>query len=828
MPHLCQPWLRRILLPAPTAAAMVAAVLAAQNSQAMDMTQSSLGPRVKVTIKPGLPAPIQVQQVSEADTPVARVQADGTEFAAPIEDCPAGQQTDAKGRSSSMASSGSVITRAGVDIFSARYSAKAAWNGWISAETVQADGSLTATAGWQGKTTAGHLDALSDEQAINDRLILTWSDRLQRGVSFKWNELDHRQKASLGIDAEGRADNLGKHRLNFIRGDRRMEAPGQPPRVGPTRPFRQRSSRQGDIVNSQIWHTGHPVDNWPLPGYAAYTLAQQTRQPMIYAGGNDGMLHGFSATEGREKIAYIPRGVISGLARLSDPDYDARHRYFVDGSAMSGDIPSGSVASSQWRTVLAGMAGAGAKGYFVLDITHPEAFSESGASSLVLLDRTQTRNSDPGDCASLDEMRQRATCQENKDLGHIFAAPVLDDANPQRSTQITQLNNNRWALVTGNGYHSTNQRPVLLIQYLDGNQELLRLVATGNTPTGTTPETSHNGLSAPRLVDINGDGLPDVVYAGDIQGNLWKFLIASGDSSRWGVAFDGRPLYTAWGGSSPSATRNLRQAITAPPSVRANDRRRASKNAKEGRERLTAGGMLVAFGTGRHITRQDSGNTAVQSIYSILDSTRYRLLADGRVQACLDGKDSDCRQPDGQRAAPVSGIGELARRSVNHQPAGAAGQGFWRVDSTTDLDWTRHKGWYMDLPLPGERLLKPMGFHDGSNILAIYSQIPAGSPRRPGESASPPDACNASEERQFLTFMNIMDGKRPGVPLMDSNGDGVYGTADEEVSRASVARGSQALLHKGHHAIGYDAEGRRNVLARMPEQSLRPSWRQMK
>lgn len=83
-------------------------------------------------------------------------------------------------------------------------------------------------------------------------------------------------------------------------------------------------------------------------------------------------------------------------------------------------------------------------------------------------------------------------------------------------------------------------------------------------------------------MDINGDGRADVVYAGDIQGNLWKFLIASGASSRWGVAFDGRPLYTAWGGSSPSATRNLRQAITAPPSVRANDRRRASKMPKKG------------------------------------------------------------------------------------------------------------------------------------------------------------------------------------------------------------------------------------------------------
>ena len=165
---------------------------------------------------------------------------------------------------------------------------------------------------------------------------------------------------------------------------------------------------------------------------------------------------------------------------------------------------------------------------------------------------------------------------------------------------------------------------------------------------------------------------------------------------------------------------------------------------------------------------------------------------------------------------------------MNPQTQGIVGRGTWRVDSTTDLDWTRHKGWYMDLPLPGERLLKPMSFYDGSNLLAIYSQIPARSSRRPGETTSPADACNVSGESQFLTLMNIMDGKRPGVPLMDSNGDGVYDTADQETSRTAVSGGAQTLLNKGHHAIGYDTDGHRNVLARMPEQSLRPSWRQMK
>lgn len=823
MPYLLHPRLRQLLLPS-------LAVLAAQNSLAIDTAQPSPERRVKVTLEPGLQAPVQMQRFSAAGAPVSQSQRDGSEFAMPIEDCPTDQSTDAKGRSSSVTSNGSVIAKAGVDIFTARYSAKAAWSGWINAETVQADGSITAAAGWQGNTTADRLDALSDQQVLNERLILTWSDRLQRGVTFKWHELDRPQKASLSVDAEGRADNLGKHRLNFIRGDRRMEASGQPPRIDPTHPFRQRSSRQGDIVNSQIWHTGRPTDNSPLPGYAAYTLAQQNRQPMIYAGGNDGMLHGFSATDGREKIAYIPRGVFSGLARLSDPGYGARHRYFVDGSSMSGDIPSDSNAPSQWRTVLAGMTGAGAKGYFALDITRPEAFNEPSASSLVLLDRTLPRNSDPGDCAIYADLWKRTTCQEDQDLGHILAAPVRDDANPQRSIQITQLNNNRWALVTGNGYHSTNQRPVLLIQYLDGNQELLRLVATGDTPTGATPETTNNGLSAPRLVDINGDGRPDVVYAGDLQGNLWKFIIASDASSRWGVAFDGRPLYTARGGSSPTASRTLRQPITAPPAVRANDRQRVTIDPAGGNERVTVGGMLVAFGTGRSLTRQDSGNTAVQSIYSILDNTRYKLLADSRVQPCLgdSGTDSGCKLPAGQRPGPVSGIGELAKRAVSHQTQGVLDHGIWRVDATTDLDWIRHKGWYMDLPLSGERLLKPMSFYDGSNILAIYSQIPARSTKLPGPTASPPDACGVSEESQFLTLMNIMDGKRPSVPLMDSNGDGVYDAADQEASRTNVSRGSQTLLNKGHHAIGYDADGRRHVLARMPEQSLRPSWRQMK
>ncbi|CAB5656669.1 Tfp pilus assembly protein, tip-associated adhesin PilY1 [Delftia tsuruhatensis] len=711
---------------------------------------------------------------------------------------------------SSAATSGSTSTRNAVGLYTAHYDPQQAWKGWITAQTIAPGGATGAAAGW-GAHTADQLDALTD---INNRAVLTWNgNHPGQGVPFRWASLNTAQKAHLG-QSRGTPDGHGENRLNYLRGERGMEGTGSPPSYTATRPLRQRQSRQGDIINSAIWYTGAPSSLYPTQDYMQFAQTRQNRTPMLYVGGNDGMLHGFSALDGSEKLAYVPRGVIPGLAQLTEPGYDNRHRYFVDGSPMTGDVKIG----SQWKTLLVGTLGAGGKGYFALDATDPANFGENNAASLVLLDRSlHASETFPANCSLLSDDQARKRCEEDKDIGHVFAPPVLDDSNPQRTTQITQLNDGRWAVVMGNGYNSRNGRAVLLIQYLDQGRELLRLP----TPAGTPG----NGLSAPRLVDINGDGRPDVVYAGDLRGNLWKFLIASDDPSSWEVAFGGQPLFQVDNSRAPS--------ITAAPTVRANDRRQVMKNSAGQDENLAVGGMMVAFGTGRNVTVQDPVNPQAGTLYSVLDSTRYKRAGGGaRVEPCLSTADADCKLRADQVPRPTSPheLIDLAQAGANTTGTGAsAGRNFWQVNGG-GVNWTTQRGWRFTLPEVGERLLKPMAFFDGSNILAIHTQIPAQGDGIDGVAAGPQETCEATAvngERQFLTLLNIMDGKRPSVQVMDTNGDGVYNAADGNMHRMTVSKGAQTQIIQGERIVMKGDKDEENILARMPEQPARPSWRQM-
>ncbi|RQO82053.1 pilus assembly protein [Acidovorax sp. FJL06] len=718
------------------------------------------------------------------------------------------------------------------------------WYGHVTSSSIDTSGNFTPNADWglaSGSTTKGLSTA--DKLAtvdINTRLILSYKVQTtpaSTGISFKWANLSTSttgasqqmwlNNGTVGSTSTIAGDSRGQDRLDFIRGDRTKEASNYSG-SNTTATFRNRKNRQGDIVNSAIWYVGPPASGNSASSYSTFAANNRGRLPMLYVGGNDGMLHGFSAKDGTEKIAYVPHGAVQNLSSLTNTSYD--HRYYVDGSPLSGDINIGTTASPDWRSYLVGTMGAGGRGFFVLDVTKPGPldssssvpspatnFSEANAASLVVMDKTAAPISDAVPPA------KPADANASPDIGHIFGAPVVAESNQQLALQITRTNDGRWAYITGNGYNSANERPVLLIQYLDGDKSLKTIpaVAVG------AAEAVGNGLSTPQFLDVNGDGSPDFVYAGDLRGNMWKFDISNIDATQWGVAFSGSPLFTATYTSGGSTSR---QPITAPPVLRPN---------------RTVGGLMVAFGTGQNLTEGDRSDTSVQTVYSILDNTSYLIENTGANAGKVKVKTS------GPTPATVSGRSALQAEAVNDGAdnttagtglgtAGAGvstGRSFWTLTTQevkyvckpTDAGCTVKMGWYMDLPVAGERVTSSFAFYNGGNTLEIISEKPAsGSATATGQEVCAPQP---SAAKTYRTLVNIASGAPAPLPIMDVNGDGLYNSSDMSgtTNYARMSSSSKELrFTTGTKQIRKGNDGKSDALKIYPPLLLRPGWRQLK
>ncbi len=387
----------------------------------------------------------------------------------------------------------------------------------------------------------------------NVRTILTWSGGA--GRYFRWSNLTSAQQTAL----------RSQQVVDYLRGDQ-----GQEQKNGGA--LRNRDNKLGDIINSSPLFVGPPAFRYGFDGYASFRSNHGSRPGMIYVGANDGMLHGFDATTGVEKFAYVPGKIIHDrLASLARPDYT--HKFFVDATPVMGDAYFG----GSWRTLLAGGLNRGGQGIYLLDITEPESFGPSN----VLWEFTD---------------------QDDPDLGYTYSQPA-----------IARMQNGQWAVIFGNGYNntesdgnpSTSGRAVLYIAFVDrGSSGWVERDNFFKLDTGQGWTTKPNGLSSATPVDIDGDNKVDYIYAGDLHGNLWKFDVTDPNPSNWIVA--------TLGGTGPTPlfqTQIIKgdgslQPITVRPEV--------------GRTPF-GNGIMVYFGTGKFIEERDVSSTEKQSFYGILD-----------------------------------------------------------------------------------------------------------------------------------------------------------------------------------------------------------------
>lgn len=321
-------------------------------------------------------------------------------------------------------------------------------------------------------------------------------------TAFVWADLAQTHKDALNTQpftSPAVVDSLGSDRLNYLRGDRRKEIKPSTP-LGP---FRPRDIVMGDIVNSGLVYMGKPSGSIPGTDYSGFYESNKNRKPVIFANANDGMLHAFYDTTGQEAFAYIPGFVAGKLNQIPDQDYT--HFSINDATPVVAEAYVG----TQWRSVLVSGVGGGGQGLYALDVTNPETFTKDN----VLWEFTERDHSAMGNVIGTPQILKLRTTDAGSSPSYKWYAVVASGINNYKA----------------DGYASTTGNPSLFII------DLSRKPSDHPTEAPWTegvnfwrieiPQTSTamaKGLIGFTSVKNFLTGAVDTIYAGDMQGNVWK------------------------------------------------------------------------------------------------------------------------------------------------------------------------------------------------------------------------------------------------------------------------------------------------------------------
>lgn len=293
----------------------------------------------------------------------------------------------------------------------------------------------------------------------------------------------------------------------------------------------RRGWRLGDIVHSTPVVVGAPSNFFATPSYQAFYNTYKDRTRLVYVGANDGMVHAFDAENGDEAWAFVPQFALPDFSAMADSGYC--HTYTCDQTVTVKDIQVGGV----WRTILLGGGSQGGHDVFCLDITEPLSPDVMWQTSL------------PNAC-------DFASMVEAVNIGGREVALVgsgLDEAFGEAWLYAIDLE-------TG-----------AVVSDLLLSQIKLR-----------------NRATEPAVVDYDLDGEIDLVYIGDLAGNMWRMKTnGTANMSSWSVT----RFYTGY------------EPITAPPAAAFGP----------------GGAVYVYFGTGAYLTEDDMMTADPQYFICLFD-----------------------------------------------------------------------------------------------------------------------------------------------------------------------------------------------------------------
>ncbi len=453
--------------------------------------------------------------------------------------------------------------------------------------------------------------------------------------------------------------------VRYLRGDRSLEGSVK----NGTVTWRKRGALLGDVVNSGVVYSGAPSNQITDAGYSGFYDDNKNRTPVVFAGANDGMLHAFNASTGDEVFAFIPKTMAPKLSLFTESTFTTSHQNFVDGKITVREASLGTTKTkADWKTVLLGANGGGARSVFALDVTDPTAF---GASKVLW----------------------EFTSADDADLGFVIGQPQI----LKLRTSATDPTYKWFAVVAsgvnnytndGSGNYSSTGKPALFLLSLDKASTASWVLNSNyykiSLPfDATLASTRPTGLA--NFTPILGSmGEVREIFMGDYHGNLWNLQFNTRGTAVWKAPADwtlynlspfkksteGYPLYIAKDGTTAAN----RQVIHEAPIV-------FSGPVVDQMETF-----FIFAGTGKFNEVADKSSTNISSIFAVYDNGST-VADDTTTPVAIKG-----------RARLKAGVVDATAKTV------AVDEFVWGRP-TTDIDTSKRAGWYADLPASGERVV---------------------------------------------------------------------------------------------------------------------------
>jgi type IV pilus assembly protein PilY1 len=341
---------------------------------------------------------------------------------------------------------------------------------------------------------------------------------------------------SIALNEEGLADEIIQYvrGCEFGTGVQTSDVNAASAQACASRPW-----RLADIFHSNPIVVGRPGAFIREPSYLTFKSNNATRDRMIYAGSNGGWVHAFhagdwdaSATpprydegDGTEQFGFMPAWVRNHIKNLPVPNSAAEH-YYVDGSPDAADIwihPSSTAVAkaadgSEWLTMLVGGLRQGGETYYALDVTNPAASGYPGLRWEFPVEGDTTYPSHMGETWGtpvVARIKLAVDTDDNGGAGYerwvvIVTAGYDETGDPNLGT------------FSGSG---TKGRAIFILDAKTGQVLAMEDISARTDASVTAAAESYAIASTPAVLDIDFDDYADVIYVGDLGGNVWKWVI---------------------------------------------------------------------------------------------------------------------------------------------------------------------------------------------------------------------------------------------------------------------------------------------------------------